>query len=39
VQDGSLQGLDVLTGVTVHALDRRSRFRVWRRPDIDRLLS
>ena len=38
VQAGSLSALDVLTGETVHTLDRRSRFRIWRRPALDRLL-
>ncbi len=38
MQAGNLQGLDVLTGATVHALDRRSRFRIWRRPALDRLV-
>lgn len=39
VQAGQLQGLEVLTGATVHTLDRRSRLRIWRRPTaLQRLL-
>jgi hypothetical protein len=38
VQAGKLGGLDVLTGGTVHTLDGWSRFRIWRRPALDRVL-
>jgi hypothetical protein len=38
LQAGNLRSLDLLTGESVHTLDGRSRFRIWRRPALDRLL-
>ena len=32
MQDGTLHGLEVHDGARVHALDSRSRWRLWRRP-------